>query len=560
MSKHVLHYFKLIGLIGLIGSVISSSLLLAQDLQNDSPSLLEKIELLKQGAEQATQEFIHKKSFDFVRRGLRTLFKVNPEPIEQLSVRKGSGFHPDEIAAVRQRRLKSAQALKRILGKNLDLQSTPDIGIVASGGGDRAMISSVGFLVGLEKTGLLDACTHFAALSGSTWTACTWLARNVRPTQLKEFMRKHEVTDELKLKNRNFDEIAKALMQKFVHDQHISLCDIWGSFLADVFFEDLPREEQEIYLSQFRELIKDGSYPFLLGTAIHDDTYPYEWAEFSPIESGSEYLGAWAPAQGFGKEFLNGVTTDPAPELPLGFMMGMFGSAYAVNMKETLREIVPGIEEAVKKIISKVPVPLPFAQPFTQFFFKNINEFLQEQKHRLVIDDLRVSPPKIYNFARSIKDIPLSKKKHLTLLDAGLDFNLPFPPLLRRKVPLYFVCDASAGEIGIPLKKAEAYARRKGLKFPTVDLTTIQTEKVSLLYDQNDPEVPVVVYIPNRVKFSTAKFEYTDEEFVKLSGYMEQALVENKDTFIQAIQIALSNKRRLVKRQQAIIQIDQPEK
>lgn len=507
-----------------------------------------KAELLKNAADKISQNFVQQKTYGIIQNALRSFLKIAPANMQPISIRQGKDICVEEKVAITTRMKKNQQALTTILHKKKPLAWVPPIGIVASGGGDRAMISTTGFLIGLEKTGLLDACTYFAALSGSTWTGCTWLARNVAPTQLKEFMRKHEITDELKLKNRNFDEIAKALLKKFVHDQYLSLCDIWGSFLADVFFEDLPKEEQEIYLSQFRPLITSGSYPFLICTAIHDKTFPYQWAEFSPFECGSLYLQNWIPTYAFGKEFNEGTSLDAAPELSVGFMMGMFGSAYAVSMKDTLRIITPKIQNAVIDNLRKKNIPPFLAQKFASAFFEKTNNFFRAPKYRTVIDDIRISPPKVYNFTHNVHDSPLSKKTHLTLVDAGIDFNLPFPPLLRRNIPLYFVCDASAGTSGNPLQKAAAYAAREGFKFPAIDSNEIKNNQISLLYDTQDPEVPVIVYIPNQVKFPTTKFEYTDKEFVELSEYMEKIITSNKDLFVQAIKIAIKNHKKITQK------------
>lgn len=541
----MLNLFKSVSLVFLSYFLTCNWQIKAQDEQSNFSNFEEKIAHLKQSAEQLTNEYLYKKSYDIVRKTLHKVFQLTTDPIRPISLRSGTTINPIEIEAIEQRKAKSSQAIKKLLSIKKQLEWTPTIGIVASGGGDRAMISTTGFLIGLEKTGLLETCSYFAALSGSTWAGCTWLARNVSPTKLKDFMRQHEVTDDVKLKHRNFDEIAKALLKKFTHDQYLSCCDLWGSFLADVFFEDLPREEQEIYLSQFAPLIKDGSYPFLICTAIHDYTSPYQWAEFSPIECGSCYLNSWIPTHAFGKEFTNGQTTDPAPELSVGFMMGMFGSAYAISMKELLRRITPKIQDSVIKTLTQKGVPSVFCEKFSESFFKKANSFFTAPEQKTAIDYLRLSPPKVYNFTRGTEKSPLIAKKHLTFVDAGLDFNLPFPPLLRRKIPLYFVCDASAGKAGNPLKKAENYARREGFKFPTIDIEQIQANKITLLYDENDPEVPVIVYVPNRIKFSTFKFEYTDEEFVKLSEYMEKVIIEEKETFIKAIKIALNNHKKL---------------
>ena len=50
----------------------------------------------------------------------------------------------------------------------------PRIAFAGSGGGYRAMLSTLGFLIGAQKIGLLDSALYTSALSGSTWIAGPW--------------------------------------------------------------------------------------------------------------------------------------------------------------------------------------------------------------------------------------------------------------------------------------------------------------------------------------------------------------------------------------------------
>lgn len=45
----------------------------------------------------------------------------------------------------------------------------PIVGIMATGGGARAMTSLYGQLLALKKLGLLDCVTYFSGISGATW-------------------------------------------------------------------------------------------------------------------------------------------------------------------------------------------------------------------------------------------------------------------------------------------------------------------------------------------------------------------------------------------------------
>jgi hypothetical protein len=483
---------------------------------------------------------------NLISNAFRKILKIKKFQIEPISVRQGNDLCSDEIAAVANRRaVKVKPALETLLGESITDDEMPNIGLVLSGGGNQAMIASLGFLMSLEKIGVLDACSYLAALSGSTWMLSSWLARNSSLADLNEIMQKHEVINERKLARTNFDAIAKTLVKKIADYQPISFCDIWGGFLADSFFRDLPKEKQEIYLSGLASHMESGNYPFSLFTAAIDKTYPYEWVELSPFEIGAEYLKTWIPTLAFGKYFINGRTVDPAMEPGIGFMMGMFGSAYAAHIKDFLRFALPPIEKSMSKMLGDAKMPTKFVQSAVRAVFKEMNTLLSLSKKHAVIDSLRFSPPQIFNFTRGLKGVPFSKNKFLTLVDAGMACNLPFPPLLRRNVNLYIAADVSGDVIGTTLQKTELYARQKGYKFPKVDLNDLEANKVSLLYDQNDPEVPVVIYIPNREAKSIFKFEFTQKEYDSLRGYMESATEEARETIVQAIRIAISNLKKL---------------
>jgi phospholipase A2 len=68
-------------------------------------------------------------------------------------------------------------ALAKLTGIDLEplpADHTPRIQICASGGGYRAMIATLGALIGLEECGVLDTVTSIAGLSGSTWAMAGW--------------------------------------------------------------------------------------------------------------------------------------------------------------------------------------------------------------------------------------------------------------------------------------------------------------------------------------------------------------------------------------------------
>ncbi|MCB9492896.1 MAG: hypothetical protein H6679_01325 [Epsilonproteobacteria bacterium] len=457
-------------------------------------------------------------------------FVLSRTKIDPITVREGTNICYDEYRSLLNRDEVVRGAIKKLLGRNIRTENVPNIGVVASGGGYRAAIAALGFMRGLEKINMLDTAMHFATLSGSTWMLAAWIAHGFSLQMLKRFLRV-QLEHDFRLHNFNFKEIVRNIRRKLSYGQRITIADLYGGMLADTLFETFPHDGQGVYLSSFATKVLEGKYPIPIFTAVMAQTSPYEWCEFTPFEVGSEMLGkkgAWIPTWAFGKKFKYGISTDLAPEQTLGFFMGMFGSAYAASFTEVMRELWNAIQNFLHKHV------------WTKLFGN------EERSLTEVFDKIRLSTPKVFNFTRGMDGI-LSDKRYLKLVDAGLGFNLPFPPLFRRNINLYLVCDASE-ETSVyeyhALRGVEDYARRKGYKFPRIDYENINERVVSVFYDRQDPEVPVVVYFPNQVPFSTFKFTYSVEEFNSLYKGMEQAVIDARyvirdalERSIQALQI-----------------------
>ena len=69
------------------------------------------------------------------------------------------------------RRLQVHSNLKDLLKEDapVNLQDTPTIAIMGSGGGYRALVGLSGAMKGLEEIGVFDCATYAVGLSGSTW-------------------------------------------------------------------------------------------------------------------------------------------------------------------------------------------------------------------------------------------------------------------------------------------------------------------------------------------------------------------------------------------------------
>jgi len=446
---------------------------------------------------------------------------------------------PEEKLYLIQRTSRTHEGLERFLEAVIDKEKQPRIALCFSGGGIRSTLLTLGFLIAAQDAGLLDCATYISGLSGSTWIMAPWLAakkdlHNLRDTFGEKL--KHGIHH--LVHHRDREQVIKQLLTKAWYGQFICAMDIYGPLLANTLLDDLGGRKLSANLSDSHEHIIQGRYPMPIYTCISTNKDPYEWFEFTPFEVGSSYIGAYIPTWAYGRKFKSGRSVNHAPEQSLGYCMGIFGSAFEVDIEDVIRlsaDSIQGLKDDLPDITHGV---------FDTIIEKLVNSPL---------DDVRLSPSMLPNFVYKTQTSSFTEHKKLSLVDAGIDFNLPFPPLLRaaREVDIIVVYDSSAGNIGSELKRAAKYAKRKGIKFPPVP-DTVGQELCTILQDLNDPECPIVVYMP-RIKneaYSTSfdpticteddycntfNFKYTQEQVNELTGLSELSCHQYIDAIKQVI-------------------------
>lgn len=456
----------------------------------------------------------HKK----VARGLDTQTNDGQEVYGQ--VRIGNAASAQEIVALKNRLAKNKKALEFLLQKNLSPESKiPVIGVAASGGGFRASIACLGMLRGLERIGMLDAVTYISTLSGSTWTAASWLMHRSSPLAMTNKLRS-KLYQAFSTKNIDKAAITKKIASKVWDGKKLSLNDFWGNLIGNVFLSIPTDDGLNYYLHDLAPQTTSGEFPIPIFTSVIGQTNPrYEWVEYTPFEIGSTYLKSWISPELFGKRFKDGLTTDSSRPENFAYLLGIFGSAYAGSMIDALQFIKDGLETVYNIDISS-------------------NWF-----NWLWGNNARISPPEIPNFARGLQN-PLRNENKLTLVDAGMAINVPVPPLLRRGVKIYFICDAGTdanSPIGTEMRKIEEWAREHGYKFPAMNFESLTSQPFSIWAHPTDKEMPIVIHIPNKIYHPTAKFSYTGQEFIELCSSIENTLIQNVEPIAQALWMAMDH-------------------
>ena len=262
----------------------------------------------------------------------------------------------------------------------------------------------------------------------------------------------------------------------------------------------------------FNTIIKD-SFPI---------TGEYEWFEINPFVCGSDYLDGFIPTKYFGSKFQDGVCIKIRPEESIGYFLGIFGSPYNFNIGDLLLQIVQSIPE---KFVLKYQI------------INYVHSFIKEYDFAKI----NVLPSKISNPTYKMSSSQY-QEKFLTLADAGFDFDISIPPLLKRKVDIIICCDDSsdACKKGFPeLKMAKRYANYHGFKFPSLKYYTQITSNLFIFdCDENgkiNRKIPTIIYFINPIQESMLKMQYSKKEFDNLCDYMKNMVIKNKTVISQAI-------------------------
>jgi len=494
-------------------------------------------------------EEVHDKVYSLPQKMSGYINKKHPYDQQEAYVR----FDTDNLSAsekmyLNQRKRSVQQGLQKYLSDDsLEEDQQPSIALCFSGGGFRAMMLSAGALVGAESTGLLDCTTYIASLSGSTWITGQWIGAKRKLTDLRDTLYKktnHGLSHLTKHEDRVT--VLRHWFTKGLNRQHLSSIDIYGPLLANTLLTDFGKEKLTVTLSDSHEHIIQGRYPMPLYTSISTNIdKPYTWVTFTPFEVGAPEIG-YIPTWAYGRTFKNGKSVNYAPEQSLGYCFGIFGSAFAVDIKDILRLSA----ESVLKIKSSLPAPVA-----------DTMSFVMNKSIIPALGEVRLAPSMLPNFSYGEKQSIFSSDKTLGVVDAGIDFNLPFPPLLdaARKVDLIVVYDSSAGNVGGEIKKAAVYAKAKGIAFPPVP-DDIGNHLFSVLKDPSNEKCPVVIYMPriknsdyeknfdpeiciNNDYCSTFNFKYSKENIEQLSGLAKHALEQFDEQIKNEIKLLYKRKK-----------------
>jgi phospholipase A2 len=429
---------------------------------------------------------------------------INPEIEYSACVRVSTDLCEEEKDFLEKRRKVTTIALAKYLGiptEEVHPDDVPNIAMVGSGGGLRALVAGTGSLLASAEDGLFDCVTYTAGVSGSCWLQTLYHSSlggrrfDKMVDHLKARIGVHIAYPPSALASLNQAPTNKFLLSGFVEklkgdpDAEFGLVDIYGLLLAARLLVpkgEIGVDDKDLKISNQREFIKQGEHPMPIYTAIrHEIPIPeeaselekvtqtpseetkekakreayYQWMEITPYEFFCEEFNAGIPTWSLGRKFDGGkdVPADDTglylPEVRLPLLLGVFGSAFCATLSHYYREVKP----LVKGLTG----------------FGSIDEMIEGRN-----DDLSkvhpIDPASLPNFAYGMEgQLPettpehIYKDTHIQLMDAGMSNNLPIYPLLRpgRDVDILIAFDASADiKTENWLSVADGYARQRGIK------------------------------------------------------------------------------------------------
>ncbi|KAM8907211.1 cytosolic phospholipase A2 delta [Lycaon pictus] len=462
--------------------------------------------------------------------GVRLQLKAEGCP-KELAVRLGYDLCAEEKAFLSRRKRVVARALKQALQLDRDLQEdeVPVVGVMATGGGARAMTSLYGHLLALQKLGLLDCVTYFSGISGSTWAMAhlygdpEWSQKDLEGPI--KYAREHLAKSKLEaFSPERLASYRQELELRAKQGYPTTFVDLWALVLESM----LHGQVMDQKLSEQRAALEQGQNPLPLYLSLNVkendlETLDFkEWVEFSPYEVGFPKYGAFVPTELFGSEFFMGRLMRRLPESRICFLEGIWSNIFSLNLldawydltnsgdtwKQHIKDKIRNLEESPASLTTS-----SWLEPGTALA-KAFKGFLTSRPlHQHSCNFLRGL--QLHQDYCSHKDFSTwadcqldstpgqltPQEPRLCLVDVGYFLNTSCPSMFRpgRRLDLILSLDYSLSAPFEALQQTELYCRARGLPFPRVDPSPQdqrQPTECHLFSDPTCPDAPVLLHFP----------------------------------------------------------------
>ncbi|XP_068516563.1 cytosolic phospholipase A2 gamma-like [Anas acuta] len=315
-------------------------------------------------------------------------------------VRLSSDLSEGEIRATRNRRGRVQMCLHELLDVHFEENNVPNIVVLGSGGGLRAMIALLGTLVELKNQNILDAVMYLCGVSGSTWC----MSMLYTDGKWSEKKKKKSLEENLiKILTVDSCDIGKEIkyLEESSEDEHYSLTDVWACVVYGIL-----HQFDENKLTDYRDASESGINPYPIYAAVDKKklseagaSSPETWFEFTPHEAGYAALGAFVSTENFGSKFENGKLMEKKKEKSIFYMQGLWGSALG-SMEEILKAILDYIKGLLKRLLSSCETRMCSPYGYGHESMSNTTEFSQTVLLLLELQICAVSgrdPEEVFN-------------------------------------------------------------------------------------------------------------------------------------------------------------------
>ncbi|XP_066480069.1 cytosolic phospholipase A2 isoform X1 [Tiliqua scincoides] len=278
---------------------------------------------------------------------IEIILELSLEVCSSTDLRFSMALCDEEKDFRQQRKHRIMHHLNNFLGSNKanHLTATRDVPVIAilgSGGGFRAMVGFAGVMKALYESGIFDCATYIAGLSGSTWYMSTLYSHPdfpvKGPKEINEELMNSVSHNPLKLLTpQKVKRYIEALWKKKNSGQPVTFTDIFGMLIG----ETLLQNRMDTTLNNMKEKVNKAQSALPLFTCLHvkpdvSELMFADWVEFSPYEIGMAKYGTFMTPSLFGSKFFMGTVVKQYKENPLHFLMGIWGSAFAILFNRVL--------------------------------------------------------------------------------------------------------------------------------------------------------------------------------------------------------------------------------
>ncbi|KAM3850911.1 cytosolic phospholipase A2 zeta-like [Vipera latastei] len=331
-----------------------------------------------------------------------------------------------------------------------------------------------------------------------------------------------------------------------------------------------------------------------------------EWVEYTPYEFGIHKYGAFIHMEDYGSKYFMGLLLEKHEEPRICFLQGIWASAFAGNIDDMWEDaeisqlkFTESVKDAIRivdELLGSQSLDPSLKQSqgimpggvFTHLFSnlvksrittgENFNFLHGLRLHRNYVNDQEFVAWKGTHLD-AVPNQLTPEESSLHLVDGGFAINSPFPLVLQpeRDVDVIFSFNYSWQAPFEVLHQAQRYCEERGIPFPHIAVTDSdkkQPKECYMFLNATDPRAPIILHFPlvnetfKKYKapgikreteeeksfgdfqiytedspYSSTNLTYDPIQFDRLLQLNCYNIINNKDTILKALTMAMMRKK-----------------